>query len=125
MKNIEWLKEENIKEIILKKGNGRCDKIIFEMPELKLEQISSSYNGKLGCMCGCNGKYSYLKISQDYGSKERGYKVDDNEISERSVNFTINKLNKEAYRGIEVIENYIYTLDINNRRYTLYLKQEK
>ncbi len=115
--------KKDVKEIILKEHNGRCDKIIFEMPKISLNQISSAYNGKPGCMCGCNGKYSYLKMNQEYASKDRGYEVSDDEISQRSVVFVWNKLIKEAKRGIEVIGNYIYLMDIGERRYALYLKK--
>lgn len=120
-----WLKKDIVKEIILKENNGQCDKIIFKMPEIKLKDVDCSYNGKPGCMCGCNGKYSYLEESRKDSSKNRGYNVDDNEISKRSVKFIINKLKKEAQRGIEVIKDYIYILDIENRRYALYLKEVK
>lgn len=113
----------NIKEIILKKGNSRCDKIIFEMPEISLDKIDSVYIGKPGCMCGCNGKYSYLKTSQKSGSEQRGYKVEDNEVNKRSVAFVLNKLKKEASRGIDVIDSRIFYLEINERCYAIYLKK--
>jgi len=124
------IRMENIKEIKLKKDNGRCDKIIFEMPEISLDKISCSYIGKAhSCMCGCSGKYSYLKSSQESAGKERGYEVDDEEICERSVKFILKKLKKEEKRGIEVIEDYIYSIDIEDnpnktgRTYVLYLKK--
>jgi len=121
-KNLE-IKRENIAEIILKKGNGRCNKIIFKMPEISLSNVLCSYNGKPGCRCGCLGKYSYLENTRKLASENRGYKITDDEISEQSVKFIINKLNKEAHKGIEVIENYIYSIDIGNRTYSLYLKK--
>ena len=117
------INKENISEIILKKGNGRCNKIIFEMPEISLDKVITTYNGKPGCMCGCLGKYSYLENTREQASKNRGYKVSDDEINERSVMFIINKLKKEAHRGIEVTEDYIYYLEIENRCYALYLKK--
>ena len=112
----------DISEIKLVDGNGICDRIIFKMPEISLESVVKTYNGKPGCMCGCNGKYSYLKSSQEFGSKDRGYVVNDDEINERSVNYVLNKLKNEAHLGIEVIDDYIFSLDIGNRRYSLYLR---
>ncbi|MFA5395079.1 MAG: hypothetical protein WC346_03580 [Methanogenium sp.] len=108
--------KKDIKEIVLKKNNGRCDKIIFEMPKISQAQIDKAYNGKPGCMCGCLGKYSVLKSSKE--TEELGETV-----SPRSVNFVLNKLIKEAKRGIEVIGDYIYLMDIEDRRYALYLKK--
>jgi hypothetical protein len=112
-KIIKWAIETNqIKEVVLKKG-GMCDKLIFEMPEIKDEQIDKTYNGKPGCMCGCNGTYSSLKENKGtYGQK----------VSKISVHFVVNKLKAEAKRGVEVIGDYIYVLDIGERRYALYLK---
>ena len=121
----ERIKIEDIKEIVLKKDNGICDKIIFKMPKISLDQISQTYIGKAhSCMCGCSGTYSYLKSSQKYGSKDRGYKVSDDEISERSVKFVLNKLKNNEMEGIQVIENYIFSYDIGTRTYVLYLKQK-
>lgn len=112
-----------VKEIILKEGNGRCDKIIFEMPEVSLENVNSSYNGGLGCMCGCTGTYAYLESSREKAGKERGYEIQEDEINPKSVNFVINKLKKEASRGIGVIGDYIYFLEIGKKNYTLYLQR--
>ena len=109
---------ENVKEIILKDGN----KILFEMPDIDLDEINCSYNGKSKiCRCGCAGTYSYLENTRERASKDRGYEIKDDEIKPQSVKFIINKLKNEAKRGIEVIDNYIYSLDIENRTYTLYL----
>ncbi len=116
---------EDVKEIILKDNNGRCDKIIFEMPKVSLSKVITTYIGKIGCMCGCVGKYSYLESSRKEAGENRSYEITDDEISSNSVNFIINKLIKEEKRGIEVINNYIYSLDIGERRYALYLQEPK
>ena len=102
----------DISEIILVKGNGRCDKIIFEMPEISLDKIDKAYNGKPGCMCGCLGNYTYINPGENRDCEKK---------SSQSVNFVLNKLKNEAKRGIEVIGDYIYLLDIEDRRYALYL----
>ncbi len=104
---------ENIKEIKLKKDNGRCDKIIFEMPEISLDKISCSYIGKAhSCMCGCSGKYSYLKSSQESAGKERGYEVDDEEICERSVKFIL-KNSRKKRKEESKLSKIIFTQSIS------------
>lgn len=60
--------------------------------DLKLEDAYSSYNGKRGCMCGCRGKYYYVNQHKDYAEKDRGYKLDDDEINDIAVKKMFNKL---------------------------------
>lgn len=58
-------------------------------------KVVKVYSGKANaCACGCSGKYSYASQFRDVGSKGRGYKVDDDEVSDRSVKLIVNKLNK-------------------------------
>jgi hypothetical protein len=53
---------------------------------LDTKNVTRVYNGKLGaCMCGCSGKYSTASAYRDVVSKERGYPVSDEEVSDRSV----------------------------------------
>jgi hypothetical protein len=98
---------------------------IYELPRIKWNNINCTYIGKPhSCMCGCSGKYSYIKETQIYAGKNRGYDVPANDIHEKSVKFTINKLQKFQTNGIEVIKDYIYSLNIGNKQYTLYLQKE-
>ena len=82
------------------------------MPEISLDKIDKAYNGKPGCMCGCLGNYTYINPGKNRESEKK---------SSQSVKFVLNKLKNEAKRGIEVIDDYIYLLDIVDRRYALYL----
>jgi len=59
---------------------------------MDISNIIKVYNGKCGCMCGCNGKYSYVKANQDVGSKDRGYEVRDSECNDRSVKIIAKKV---------------------------------
>ena len=98
------------------------DKMIYELPEFKPEQIDCTYIGIPGkCMCGCSGKYSYPKINQEQAGKHRGYPVNDEYVSDRRVQMAINKMRKNASKGIEVIHDYIYTIIIGSRQYSLYI----
>ena len=48
-----------------------------------------TYSGKMGCMCGCRGKYSYT--AQGAVEHSPGYDVSD-KVSERSVKLIVGKL---------------------------------
>lgn len=53
---------------------------------LNVKDVTRVYSGKLGaCMCGCSGKYSTASAYKEHVSKERGYPVSDDEVSDRSV----------------------------------------
>lgn len=63
------------------------------------------YSGKMGCMCGCLGKYSYTANGAvNHGP---GYDVSD-KVSERSVKIIANKVlrnsNKKIEDGIAYVE---------------------
>lgn len=56
---------------------------------LNLSNIVKVYNGRFGCMCGCNGKYSYTADGAKNHSP--GYDVSDS-VNERSVRIIANKV---------------------------------
>ena len=56
---------------------------------LDVSKIVKTYSGKIGCMCGCNGKYSYTQDgAENFGP---GYDVT-NSINERSVKIIAKKV---------------------------------
>ena len=56
---------------------------------LDIDKIVKVYSGKIGCMCGCNGKYSYTADgATNYGP---GYNVQDS-VNERSVRIIAKKV---------------------------------
>ena len=59
---------------------------------LNINNIVKVYNGKFGCMCGCNGKYSTNPAYKEEVGKWRGYPVSDDECSERSVKIIAKKV---------------------------------
>ena len=59
---------------------------------LDISKITRVYNGKQGCMCGCNGKYTTNPDFQALVGKERGYAVSDDECNERSVKIIAKKV---------------------------------
>ena len=56
---------------------------------LDISKIVKVYNGKLGCMCGCNGKYSYT--ADGAANHGPGYDVQD-KVNERSVRIIAKKI---------------------------------
>lgn len=54
--------------------------------------VKSSYSGRQGCMCGCNGKYTYNVNHVIAAGESRGYKVKFDEVG--SVKRAVNKVNK-------------------------------
>lgn len=56
---------------------------------LNIDNIVKVYSGKIGCMCGCKGKYSYTATGAVEHSP--GYDVSDN-VNERSVRIIANKV---------------------------------
>ena len=56
---------------------------------LDISKIVKVYSGKLGCMCGCNGKYSYT--ADGAANHGPGYDVSDS-VNERSVRIMAKKI---------------------------------
>jgi hypothetical protein len=60
--------------------------------------IYKVYSGKMGCMCGCLGKYSYT--AKGAVEHNPGYDVSD-QVSERSVKIITGKLLRNPNRKVE------------------------
>jgi hypothetical protein len=73
---------------------------------LDISKIVKVYSGKWGCMCGCNGKYSYTED----GAKNHGpgYDVSDS-VNERSVRIMAKKI--LANPNVEFESNYAFVQD--------------
>ena len=56
---------------------------------LDISRIVKVYNGRIGCMCGCLGKYSYTAMGAEQHSP--GYDVTD-AVNERSVRVIAGKV---------------------------------
>ncbi len=99
------------------------------MKQIKFEDVTKSYNGKTGCMCGCQGNYS---VASHYGieaaNKEIGYEGYD-KCNDRSVRIAVNKINKAIAADVlpdgqelQYEPGEWYCLDTNERRTAVYLK---
>ena len=56
---------------------------------LDISKIVKTYSGRIGCMCGCLGKYSYT--ADGAANHGPGYDVSDS-VSERSVKIIAKKV---------------------------------
>lgn len=74
--------------------------------EITFDRVVSAYRGKVGCMCGCNGDYAYTSKYQDFASKDRGYPVSDDEVSDKKV--------RRRYNDIQELEGQVeYTMGLS------------
>jgi hypothetical protein len=73
---------------------------------VNIDKIVKTYNGRIGCMCGCLGKYSYtLDGAKNHGP---GYDVSD-AVNERSVKIMAKKVLSNPLVQFE--NNYAYVED--------------
>ena len=67
-----------------------------------MQKVFKVYSGKSGkCMCGCSGKWTYASDAVEYGSKDRGYEVYEDEVSDRSVKIITKKVLNDPTVKIE------------------------
>lgn len=59
---------------------------------LDLTKILKVYNGKIGCMCGCNGYYKVPACNLEAAGKHRGYAYSEEDVSDRSVKIIAKKV---------------------------------
>lgn len=74
----------------------------MDIKDVKVEDVLSVYSGKANsCCCGCSGKHTYNPDYKDAGTINRGYEVDDDECSLRTVKLILNKCKKNGakYEG--------------------------
>jgi len=86
---------------------------------LDISKIVKVYSGKLGCMCGCNGKYSYTADgAANYGP---GYDVSDS-VNERSVRIMAKKI--LANPNVQYDGEYAFVEDrARNKMQAIYFKE--
>ena len=88
-----------------------------------MKTVFKVYSGKIGCMCGCLGKYSYTTTDREYGSADRGSKVHDHEVSDRSVKIMTKKVLNDP--DVVMLEDMAYVEDRHtNRIRVVFFKKE-
>jgi len=82
----------------VKKSEG-----VTAVTEINIDDVMSVYSGKNGrCCCGCAGKHTYASKWQAAAGKDRGFKVTDDEVNDRTVKLILGKIAKiggEQYDG--------------------------
>ncbi len=66
-------------------------------------EVYKTYSGKIGCMCGCRGKYSYT--AKGAVEHSPGYDVSD-KVNERSVKLIAGKVLRNSNAKRE--DNYVF-----------------
>ena len=86
---------------------------------LNIRGITRVYNGKIGCMCGCKGKYTTNPAFKEYVGKERGYPVSDDECNERSLKIIAKKVLSNP--NVQWEDKYAYVEDrVANKMQVVY-----
>ena len=86
---------------------------------LDISKIVKVYSGKLGCMCGCNGKYSYT--ADGAANHGPGYDVSDS-VNERSVRIMAKKI--LANPNVVFEDGYAFVEDCaRNKMQAIYFKE--
>ena len=88
---------------------------------MDISNIVKVYNGKIGCMCGCNGKYSYTADgAKNFGP---GYNVDDS-VNERSVKIIAKKVLTNPNANFTESDEYVFVEDrVANKIQVVYFKK--
>jgi len=83
---------------------------------IQFHQVTKSYNGKSGCMCGCNGNYKLSTLSsiKEENAKTGWNAYDESAVSDRSVKIAINKINKalDFYDGMDPAQKRALGVDV-------------
>jgi len=92
---------------------------------IEFKNVKKSYNGKVGCMCGCQGKYY---VASHYGveqaNKDVGYEAYETP-NDRAIKLAVKKINDNINWNDEEdvrkhVNNDFAYVDINGRRTAVY-----
>jgi hypothetical protein len=107
-------------------GVNRKHADVHDIIMLDRDKIASVYSGKAGrCCCGCAGKHFTASQHRSWEGRNRGYKVRDEEVSDRMVKkvWGILVSNAEIATPIKAGPISTYTsVTIGNRLYIAYLR---
>lgn len=112
------------------------------MEKINFNQITKSYNGRVGCACGCNGSYTIPShVSIEDANASVGYNAyGESDVSDRRVKIALTKINnaidhygplaKLVNDHYEYVSNDVWfcyadtfvAIDIGNRATTIYFE---
>lgn len=89
-----------------------------DIQKVTLENVCKVYSGRLGCMCGCRGKYWY----NIQGGRERGMVTKIlKKLKNTNVPVTVDVAECRYQTTIGHSFLNIFSVEIDNRNYVLYL----
>jgi hypothetical protein len=94
------------------------------MTQFNVEKVMRVYSGKPGCACGCNGIYRTNPQYIEEAGKDRGYPIQADELNMTQVKKITKLFNENIALVEEITPNELYSLDLNNRTYSLILVKE-
>lgn len=89
---------------------------------IELSNVMQVYSGKVGCMCGCNGKYKIASKHVALADADCGYGHGAEDVSDRSVSIIVNKIQKMIEAGgceVDECDQYVY-VEKNGRCWAAY-----
>jgi len=88
---------------------------------MDIQNIVKVYNGRIGCMCGCRGKYSYT--ADGAANHGPGYDVTEM-VNERSVKIMAKKVLSNPLANRDESTEYVFVEDrANNKIQVVYFKK--
>lgn len=92
------------------------------MTNTNISNITRVYNGKIGCMCGCLGKYTGNPAFYDADGNSTAHIGVDSAVSARSVKIIAKKV--LSHPDVEFDDNVAYVLDkVRNRVQAVYFAE--
>ncbi len=89
------------------------------MTTIQINQVASVYSGQAGkCCCGCSGNHRYATAHRIWAAIHRGYEIDDDEVSDRSVKIVVGKITRAEKIKVD---GDVISAEVNGRVYIVYL----
>jgi len=98
---------------------------MMDIQKLTKEDVLRVYSGRPGCRCGCKGTYRAPACNAKQAEASCGYKLDDEDISDRQVTRVLNVLKRnsdDCHQELADPKCKYINLEFNGRVYTAYLK---
>lgn len=77
------------------------------MQKITFEQVRKTYNGRVGCACGCLGNYTIPShVSIEEANKETGYNAySEEDVSDRRCKIALTKINKAIEKYGQLVKD--------------------
>lgn len=97
----------------------------MDIQSITLKDISNVYSGKVGCMCGCKGKYAYTQHGMDAMDAD-DYRKGKRDINEKQCMRVLREVQLAALNFPKEVEvddagKWVSYDTPKGRRYTVYL----